>query len=306
MSKTKDAASPAPQEILPPVPGAKAGAKSGTKPGTKMGKDGKPERDDELEGLMSEIESDLREEELAKIWERYGKTIMVAATVLFLGVAGFELWRQHAAEQRLELASRYDEGQAAVAQGKTDDALAIFADIAKSRGEGYATLASLDRAALLLKKNDTDGAVAIYKSIAADTKADQVFRDLANVLVVVHTMDTADPKSLEPMLSPLTGPANPFHNIATELSAVLAGKAGDRARAAQLAEQLANDATTPPEMRQRAEDLAAFYKSGAEIPKSAAPAAAAVPAAAAPAASTNAPANAPAPAAAPAAPASKP
>ena len=261
MSKTKDADPPAPQEILPPVPGAKS---------AKAGKDGKaPERDDELEGLMSEIESDLREEELRKIWNRYGNTIMVVMSVVLLSVVGFQLWRQHDAEQRLELATRYDEAQVAVTQGKVDDALAMFADIAKARGEGYATLASLDRAALLLKKSDTDGAVAIYNSIAADTKADQVFRDLATVLTVMHTMDTADPKTLEPMLSPLTTPANPFHNIALELSAVLAGKSGDRARAAKLAEQLIGDATTPPEMRQRAEELAAFYKSGAELPKSA-------------------------------------
>ena len=296
MSKTKDADPPAPQEILPPVPGAKS---------AKAGKDGKaPERDDELEGLMSEIESDLREEELRKIWSRYGNTIMVVMSVILLSVVGFQLWRQHDAEQRLELATRYDEAQVAVTQGKVDDALAMFADIAKARGEGYATLAALDRAALLLKKSDTDGAVAIYRSIAADTKADRVFRDLATVLTVMHTMDAADPKTLEPMLSPLTTPANPFHNIAIELSAVLAGKSGDRVRAAKLAEQLIGDATTPPDMRQRAEELAAFYKSSAELPKaepvlSVNPA----PAATAPAAPTVAPAPTPAPAAtAPAAP----
>lgn len=255
MRKTKDAAPPAPQEVLPPVAG-KAG---------KAGKAGE-ERDPEFEGLMSEIESDLREEELRKLWTRYGKAVVAVFVLAVIAVIGVQLWRQHVSEQRQAIAERYYQAEAQLAAGKLDDALATFADVAKTRGEGYAVLADLDRAAVLIKKQDGDGAIAIYKAIAADTKADPIFRNLATILQVLHTMDMADPKTLEPLLAPLMTPNNAFHNIATELSAVLAAKGGDRARAAKLAEQLIADPAVSPAMRTQAQDLAAFYKSNSALP----------------------------------------
>ncbi len=264
MSKPKDADPPAPQEILPPVPGAKPG---------KGSKEAEPEKDLELESLMSEIESDLREQELRKIWERYNKPIIALCVAIVIGVAGAQLWRQHQTEQRLDLAARFEAAQADLAQGKTDDAMAVFADVAKARGEGFAALAELNRAAILAQKNDIDGAVAIYKTIAADAKADQVFRDLAVILQVQHTLDRDDPKVLEPMLAPLTNPGNPYHNVANELSALLAAKQGDYARASQLATQVLTDPATPQYMRLRMQDLAGYYKAQAALPKPATPAA---------------------------------
>lgn len=265
MSKPKDAAPSAPQEILPPVPG-KAG--KGKKPE-------KPEEDIELEGIMSEIESDLREDELKKLWERYGKTIIAALAIMVLAVLGVQVWRERVVEQRLELASRYEQAMNDVAAGKTDDAAAIFADVAKKKGEGLATIAQLERAALLLQKNDVNGAVAIYREVAADSSVDRTFRDLAIVLEALHTLDTAEPKALEAKLSPLSSPGNVFHNTANELSLLLAAKQGDNARAAKLAQQLVDDPTTPPAMQQRAQDFAAYYKGlAAAPPAAAAPAAA--------------------------------
>ena len=253
MSKPKDAATSAPQEILPPVPTGKGKA-------AKAAKVEKGEGDVELEGLMAETESDLRQEELQKIWQRYGKLIIAVGVVLIAVAGGVQLWRQHVAERRADLADRYDQAQRDLSEGKTDDAQALFATIAKTGSEGYGTLAELQRAALLIQKKDTNGAVAIYKTIAADSHADRVFRDLATILQVLHTIDQADPKTLDPLLAPLTDGANPFHSSALELSALVAGKEGDNARAAKIADQLLTDPTTPQNMRTRVEDLAAYYK----------------------------------------------
>jgi hypothetical protein len=250
VSKPKDAPA-APQEVLPPLSGKGGRAAKGK---------GEDERDHELEGLMADIEADLREEELRKLWARYGKFVIAAVVIMILAVAGVQLWRQRAEEQRAELASRYEQALKDLQAGKTDDAAGILADVAGRRGEGYAVLAQFQRAALALQNNDTAGAVAIYKDVAADAKVDRSFRDLALVLKALHTLDTADPKALEAELAALTGPANPFRPTALELSSLLAAKQGDIARAAQIAQQLRDDPATPQSMRTRVEDLAAYYK----------------------------------------------
>jgi hypothetical protein len=270
VTKSQDAKTPAAQEVLPP---------------RKKGKSGAPDadQDPELAGLLGEIESDLREEELKRIWSRYGNWIIGLCALVIVGVIGFQLYRQQQAEQRLEAASRYEQAQRELAAGKVDDALAIFADVARTRNDGYGVLAQLERAALLVKKQDIAGAVDIYKDVAANAAADPVYRDLATVLHVLHSVDREDPKALEGLLTPLMNPSNPLRASATELAALLAGKQGDYARAAQLADQLLADPGTPQSMRARAEDLAAYYKAQA-------PAAAAAPTPA-PAKTNDAPAK---------------
>jgi hypothetical protein len=71
----------------------------------------------------------------------------------------------------------------------------------------------------------------------------------------------------------------------------LAGKQGDTARAAKLAQQVIDDPTTPQNMRARAEDLAAYYKTGSAAAAPAAPATTtpAAPPAAPPSAATATP-----------------
>lgn len=213
-----------------------------------------------MEGLMMEVESGLREDEFRKIWKRYGNLIIGLAIVLVLGVAGYQLWREHQLEQRDAFANRYDAAITQFDAGKYDAAAKEFAEIAKNNGQGYAALARLQEAAAKLQQGDNVGAIAAYKALGEDQKMDPVFRDLGTLLRVMYALDSEDPKTLEPALGPLMASGNPYRYSALELAALLAAKQGDTARAAQLAEQITNDPTAPAGLRERANDLATLYK----------------------------------------------
>jgi len=258
VSKAKDAPSAPPAEVIPPARGKSKARAAMAKMG--LATPDNVERDPELEGLMSEIEADLREEELRKIWDRYGKFFIAAFIAIIVGVIGFEVWREHDAEQRVALATRYDQAAADLRAGKTDDALKSLAEIGQHSGEGYADVAELQRAAVLLSKNDTDGALAIYKALAANTKTDSTLRDLATLLQALHSFDRAPAKELETMLAPLLNPGNAFNPSALELSALLAAKQGDIPRAAKMVDEILTDPAISPSLRARATDLAAYYK----------------------------------------------
>ncbi len=259
MSKPKDAPSAPPAEIIPPAKTGRAKAAL-----AKMGlvDPNAPPRDAELEGLMSEIESDLREEELRKLWQRYGKAFIGLLAVIVIVIAGVQVWRDREADQRQALAASYDHAMKDLQAGKTTEALDGLTKVAGHSGEGYAAIAKLQRAAALLKQNDTDGAVAIYKALAADGSADDTFRQLATLLQVLHTMDREPPNTLEPLLTPMLNPDSPFSASAQELSAVLAAKQGDNARAVKLLDQILEDRSSmPPNLLARATDLRAYYAS---------------------------------------------
>ena len=249
---------------------------------------GKPDdTDHELEGLMSEIETDLRSDEFKKIWKQYGGVFTALAAVLILGVTGVQLYRQYDARQHEAVARRYELAIAAQQDGKTDDAMSQFGALVSEGRKGYGALARLSQASLQLQKKDINGAVANYKALAEDPKADPVFRDLATLLSVLHSLDRDDPKLLEAALTPLTNPNNAFNLSALELSALLAAKQGDSERAIKTLALISADPATPASMRERADDLTKLYQAGGMPPPPAPP----IPAAAAPtpAASPTAP-----------------
>lgn len=221
----------------------------------------KPSDEDiQLEGLMSEIESDLREDEFKKIWKSYGNLLIGAAVALVLGVAAYQVWHEYQANRHDALANRYDAAVTQFDAGKYDAAAKEFAGIAKDGEQGYAALARMQEAAAKLQQGDNAGAIAAYKALGEDKNLDPVFRDLGTLLRVMYAIDSEDPKTLETALGPLLAPGTPYQHSALELAALLAAKQGDNARAAQLAEQIANDPAAPPGVRERASDLATLYK----------------------------------------------
>ncbi|MGE3334531.1 MAG: tetratricopeptide repeat protein [Rhodospirillaceae bacterium] len=230
------------------------------KGGTVLGK-APIEKDVELDGLMSEIESDLREDELKRIWRQHGSTLVVIAVVFLGAVAGYEGWKTYKGREHANIAMVYEAGMNFAAEGKIDEAKAKFGEVAKSNDQPYAALARLTEAGLRLQSNDTKGAVELYAALAADEKADLLFRDVAVILKALHSVDSEDPKKLEGDIAPLTKDST-FKHSAIELTALLAAKQGDTARAATLAQSLVDDAATPQAMRGRAQEYAALYKAG--------------------------------------------
>ena len=218
-------------------------------------------KDAELDGLMAEIESDLREDELKRIWNRYGWTFVTVAVVFMLVVAAYEGWRAYDSREHARVALLYDQAIVAASEEKLDDAKSKFADVIAEGDQPYASLARLTDAGLRIEHNDIDGALDLYAALAADTTADVLFRDMAIVLKALHSVDRAEAKTLEAELAPLTSDST-FKHSAIELTALLAAKQGDTARAATLAQSLADDTATPQAMRGRAQELAALYKAG--------------------------------------------
>ncbi|MDX2144726.1 MAG: tetratricopeptide repeat protein [Rhodospirillaceae bacterium] len=254
MSTTKDASKvPAPAKV-------------------KSKKAEKSEEEALFDGFLTEVEDDLREEEFKKLWAKYGGYVIGAVAAVIFGVLGWQLWRQNVETKRIEVAKQYEAASKLLQDGKMDEALTAYAAVAAEKGQGYAALAQLQKAAIALEKNDREGALAAYRALADDTNADPLFRDLGLLLRALHGIDGENPLELEASLKPLLDPANPFSFSATELTALLAQKQGDTARALQLVEGLIADTETPQGIRQRAQELSAVFKGAAAVAPPSAPA----------------------------------
>ena len=210
--------------------------------------------------LMSEIESDLREEHIQKLWDRFRNPVIASIAALVLGVSGYQYW-ESLQEQRLEVqANTFSIAAAEISLGNTDDALLKLEGIAE-QGGNYGALADLRRASIFLEQGKNAEALTIYQNLSADTSVEPAFADLATLLWVLHGIETMDPVILEDALVPLTSLSNAYSYSALELLAVLAAKRGDLTEATAILDDLLEDANTPGTIRARAEELKAVYQS---------------------------------------------
>lgn len=214
-----------------------------------------------MDQFIQEVEEDLKRDRHLELWRKYGVWATAAGLLLVIAVAAYQGWRNYQRDQQQLYGQSYAQALALLAKGKDAEARAEFGKLAGEAVSGYAELALLQRAALLAKGGDGAGAAALYRQLADDTSADELFRDLAVILTALITTDNADPRDLTARLAPLTAPGNPWRYSALEVTALLAQRQGDQARAKEIYQSLADDAKAPQGMRARAAEMLAVMES---------------------------------------------
>lgn len=210
-----------------------------------------------LSDIFREIDEELRKENLAKLWARHGRWVIVAAVLLVVATAFGVGWRQYREQRSAAEGARFAAALDLVRDGKDKDAVDAFAAIGRQSGAGHAMLARMEEAALKARTGDLTGALTIYDQLAADTSLDPVYRAAATLLGAQAVLDKGDAKGAIQRLKSLTDGASPWHPFAIELTAFAQLKAGDSANARKSFQQLADDPNAPPGARQRAAQMIA-------------------------------------------------
>ncbi len=206
--------------------------------------------------IFKEVDEELRRDHAAQVWKKYGHFVIGAAVAVVLATAAYQAWTWWDLEQRTELSRSYAAAVELLEQGKSEEAAAAFGELAAA-GSGYGTLAAFNRARLLAEAGEIAAAVETWDRLAASASAGPAFRGAATLLSVMHQSDSGDPAELEARLAPLTAEDSGFRPIALELTAVMALRRGDRARAREIYTGLADDRTAPVALRGRASQMLA-------------------------------------------------
>lgn len=243
--------------------------KAGSRKAAKAKKDADPSPDKEedatFDALMSEVEADLRDEQMQQFWTKHRNSIFAAMGAIVLVVAAYQGWQGMLQERRAAQAESFAEATAYLIEDNTADALVELQSVA-DEGGAYGALADLQRAGILIEQGQREDALAIYQRLSADPAVDYVFSDMASLLWGLHGLDSEDPTTLEQVLAPLTDPSNAHSYTALELTALLAVRQGNTAQAASIFDQLINDANTPVGIRNRATEMAAVFSSQSATP----------------------------------------
>lgn len=206
--------------------------------------------------IFDEVAEELRAERARQAWRRFGPLAAVALVLVVGGVAGWQGYAAWQNRQAAASATAFLEAQN-VAPGATPaDQAARFATLAAQSPTGYRTLARLRAAALQAEAGERNLARATLDQVTGDNDADPLYRDLANLLWVLHGLDEVDPAMLAARITPLTAEGSAWRASARELAALVDLRRGRPAEAKRALDALANDATAPQGVRERALRLA--------------------------------------------------
>ena len=208
------------------------------------------------EGIMREIEEELRKDQFSILWKRYGKVLIGVVFIIISTVASYKVWQNYDLTNRGHLGERFATIFELTKKGDGEQALNALKIFQDEATQGYQMLAGFRAAALMANGGDIVGATAAYDKLANDSSLDIIYRDLAILLRTIQQLNiNQDITSLTNSLAPLSDDKNPWRYTARELIAIIAKESGDTTKARKLFTALIDDETTPKGIRLRAREL---------------------------------------------------
>jgi hypothetical protein len=213
--------------------------------------------------IFQEVDEEVRREQLKKLWERYGTSVIAACVLIVVAVGGWRGYQWWQAKQAAASGAAFEQAVTLAEAGKHQEAAAAFAKLASDGTPGYRVLARL-REAAELAPNDSKAAIAAYEAIATDNRLGQVIQDLAAVRAGYLLIDSTPYSEMVRRLEPLTAPDRAFRHSARDILALAAWKAGDTAMTRRWTDMMMSDPQTPPGPRSRAQILSELIAASAK------------------------------------------
>ncbi|MDX2264882.1 MAG: tetratricopeptide repeat protein [Hyphomicrobiales bacterium] len=208
--------------------------------------------------IFREVEEDIRREQFARAWNKYGAYVLIAAALIVVGVAGYEAWRWRKATAMAENGEAFTRAAALGEAGKTEEMTAAMLKLVESDPRGYGVLARLRVAAAQVAKGEPAKAVAEYAAIADDAFLDKHLRDYARIQWALLQVDAAPEEEIRKRLDGMASAGAPWRHSAREILGLAAFRAGKIAESEQYFRDIREDAEAPLGIRQRAVTMLAL------------------------------------------------
>nr|WP_280517724.1 hypothetical protein [Falsirhodobacter halotolerans] len=206
---------------------------------------------------MNEVASELRRDRLFGALKRYG---WIAAVVV-VAIAGGAAWNEWQRRENLEASRQFgDRMLAALDAGTPEERRAeLQGDLPEGlRGAIQGLMAASDPG------QDKAATLAALDQVIARGDLPPVYHDLAVLRKVIVAGPDLPLDERRALLTPLTGPGQPYRALAQEQMAYLQVEGGDTAGAIETLQSLTTEQDAPMGLRQRAEQMAAVL--GGETP----------------------------------------
>lgn len=204
------------------------------------------------ESIFREVDEEVRQEQLQKLWDKYGIYLIAACLGVIAAVSGIKGWQAWQKSQSETAGGRYLEAIDLLNEESTDEARVVLDELANDGPDGYALLARIQAADVLTRSGDTAAALVLLDEIAANAGSDDLLGQLAIIKSAMITVETVTLSEVEARLGSLATDEGPWLNSAREVVALSAYLSDDYERADRIYLDILSDASTPTGIQGRA------------------------------------------------------
>lgn len=205
--------------------------------------------------LFREVEEDLQKEQLKKIWEKYSTLIIIVVIAGLSFAAGFEGWKAWLQEMKQRDSIAYENAQILIEEQKFDEALKALEELAQKAKTGYAVIAAMEKASLLIKTGDLEEGLSILETIYHNKKIAKPYRDLAGIKLAGQILDDGKLDKILSLVDPLTYPNSAWRSLAMEIKALLYVRENQKEQALNYFNSIISDNAATQRVRARAVEM---------------------------------------------------
>jgi hypothetical protein len=177
--------------------------------------------------IFHEVEEDLRRDQAAAIWKKYGNYIVGLALLVVLAVAAHWGWTEYSTRRQLQASADF---LAAASATDLKQREAALSKVAAEDGV-YAVLARFRLAETAIEAGDKAKARGILGEIAKDGDTDKPLRDLATIQAALLELEIGKPEAAADLVKDLTREGESYRLSALEITGLAAVAAGDKEKA---------------------------------------------------------------------------
>ena len=210
------------------------------------------------EEFIKEVDEDIKEEKRVKLWKKLLPYVLGFSFGIILITSSFVFWESHTKKTNQNLGDDFTAAVDLANENDIDAALLALDRIVDKGSDGYATIAKMKKASMLIDKGNFDEGLSIYLDLEKNA-VDQSFRDIATILYVLNSMDKIDSEVLLRKIQPLEN-SKVWQSSALELKAFIYLKDKKNVSAKEVFQSILNLKSSPSSLSTRARNMIEYLK----------------------------------------------
>ena len=203
-----------------------------------------------MSDIFQEIDEDLRQDKVARLWKAYGKYLVALAVFIILVIASYRFIEHKNEKNREQTSELYELASETARSGDKKAAIELLSDEMFDENRGYSIISKLKKAALAKSNNDLEGNKIVLKKIITNEEIPLYLRDLARLKLFASDSDNNSSQ-----LEVLIEEEGPWKFLALELKGGIQLEGGNLKEARSIFKELTDDANTPNNLRRRASEI---------------------------------------------------
>ena len=210
------------------------------------------------EEFIREVDEDLKEEKRIKLWRKIFPYVASISLGIVIFTSGFVFWENYTKKPNQRLGDDFTAAVQLSQEEDIDAALIALDRIVDKGSDGYATIAKMKKASLLIENQKVEEGLSIYLDLEKNA-VDQSFRDISTILYVLNSMDRDDPGLLIEKIEPLEA-SKIWKSSALELKAFILLKQNNVSLAKETFQAILDMKNSPTSLKQRAKNMMDFLE----------------------------------------------